>query len=603
MCRKKCAVLLYCFLGIATAQQPSLTIVTSSSSFSCNDDFLVVGEDFVTFELDLSGNNSDYTYDIFDGPRFRLQELVTENGNTLVASDYIICEPFDLPQDGFCVKRDITNTTGCSCEAVGPQVYRVKAVYRIEDVSESRGRLELRWPSLSGPISAFYSLPEVRATSMAIVRNSSSFLCGDEYLVVGEDFVTFEVDVSGNSPDYTYDVFDGPRFRLQTPRMENGISAITEDQIICLPFDLPENGFCVRRDIVDTTGCSCEAVGPQVYRVKAVYRIEDVSDSRGRIQLLWPSITARELSVFYYLPEVRDSSASQEPSMAIVQNSSSFLCGDEYLVVGEDFVTFEVELSGNSPDYTYDVFDGPRFRLQTLRMENGISAVTEDLLICLPFDLPQNGFCVKRDIVDTTGCSCEAVGPQVYRVKVVYRIEEVSDSRGRVQLLWPSITARELSVFYYLPEVRHSSASQEPSMAIVQNSSSFLCGDEYLVVGEDYVTFEVELSGNSPDYTYDAFDGPRFRLQTLRMENGISAVTEDLLFCLPFDYAPNEFCVKRHITNTTGCSCEVVGPQVYRVKAVYRIEDVSESRGRVQLLWPSLTVGDLSVYYYLPEVR
>ncbi|GFN82933.1 hypothetical protein PoB_000943900 [Plakobranchus ocellatus] len=143
---------------------------------------------------------------------------------------------------------------------------------------------------------------------------------------------------------------------------------------------------------------------------------------------------------------------AQQPSMTIVINSSSFWCSDEYLVVGEDFVTFEMELSGNSPDYTYNVFDGPRFRRQKLVTEDGILRVTADKLLCVPFRTPQNGFCVERNIVNTTGCSCEAIGPQVYRIKLVYRIEDISG--GRLELLWPSVTAGDLSVFYYLPEVR-----------------------------------------------------------------------------------------------------------------------------------------------------
>ncbi|GFN90184.1 hypothetical protein PoB_001669000, partial [Plakobranchus ocellatus] len=56
----------------------------------------------------------------------------------------------------------MVDTTGCSCEVVGPQVYRVKLVYRIEEVSESRGRLQLMWPSSRGPINVMYHLPEVR---------------------------------------------------------------------------------------------------------------------------------------------------------------------------------------------------------------------------------------------------------------------------------------------------------------------------------------------------------------------------------------------------------------------------------------------------------
>ncbi|GFO08853.1 hypothetical protein PoB_003535800 [Plakobranchus ocellatus] len=88
-------VVLQLFLGIITAQKPTptvkptVTIVKNTSSFLCSEHFLVVGEDFVTFELRLSGNNSNYTLDIFDGPRFRLHHLVTEKGQTTVTANQL----------------------------------------------------------------------------------------------------------------------------------------------------------------------------------------------------------------------------------------------------------------------------------------------------------------------------------------------------------------------------------------------------------------------------------------------------------------------------------------------------------------------------------
>ncbi|GFO14505.1 hypothetical protein PoB_004101000 [Plakobranchus ocellatus] len=69
--------------------KPTVTIVTNSSSFLCSEHFLVVGEDFVTFELHLSGNNSKYTLNPFFGPRFKYQQLVTEKGRTRVKRDQL----------------------------------------------------------------------------------------------------------------------------------------------------------------------------------------------------------------------------------------------------------------------------------------------------------------------------------------------------------------------------------------------------------------------------------------------------------------------------------------------------------------------------------
>ncbi|GFO06651.1 hypothetical protein PoB_003315600 [Plakobranchus ocellatus] len=172
-------VLLNLLLGIITAQQPTptltpkttptvtpkttATIVTNSSSFLCSEHFLVAGEDFVTFELVLSGNNSDYKMDVFDGPRFRIHNLVTEKGQTRVANSRPVCRPIVQPFPGVCVKRDLINTTGCSCERIRTQVFRIKALYRIRDINDTRGRILMRWPSLMrGDIVKYYYLPEVR---------------------------------------------------------------------------------------------------------------------------------------------------------------------------------------------------------------------------------------------------------------------------------------------------------------------------------------------------------------------------------------------------------------------------------------------------------
>ncbi|GFO46593.1 hypothetical protein PoB_007309800, partial [Plakobranchus ocellatus] len=61
--------------------------------------------------------------------------------------------------------------------------------------------------------------------------------------------------------------------------------------------------------------------------------------------------------------------ASRQPSLTVITNSSSFLYSDEYLVVGEDFVTFELDLSGNNSDYTYEFFDAPSFKFHTSKIE------------------------------------------------------------------------------------------------------------------------------------------------------------------------------------------------------------------------------------------
>ncbi|GFN77546.1 hypothetical protein PoB_000405200 [Plakobranchus ocellatus] len=156
------------FLGTALvkARHPSMSGLRGTPSYSCNKKYLVTGRDFVTCEMEVSGNNSDYTYNYHQSPRFQLQELIVEKEYSTVISDTLICEPFTTPQEGFCVNRDIVSTTGCSCEVVGHQIYRVKVVYRITDVYRVRRRIRLQWPSTTaGDIGVFYDLPEARVLS------------------------------------------------------------------------------------------------------------------------------------------------------------------------------------------------------------------------------------------------------------------------------------------------------------------------------------------------------------------------------------------------------------------------------------------------------
>ncbi|GFO07986.1 hypothetical protein PoB_003449100 [Plakobranchus ocellatus] len=83
-------VLMNLLLGLVTAQQPTINLVTNSSSFSCTDEYLVVGEDFVTLEVDVSGNNSHYTYTQFQWPQMRRHKLSTVNGKTTVTDRSIV---------------------------------------------------------------------------------------------------------------------------------------------------------------------------------------------------------------------------------------------------------------------------------------------------------------------------------------------------------------------------------------------------------------------------------------------------------------------------------------------------------------------------------
>ncbi|GFO20487.1 histone-lysine N-methyltransferase SETMAR [Plakobranchus ocellatus] len=78
-----------------------------------------------------------------------------------VTKKFKLCEPFGDPMTGFCMKRDLTDMTGCSCEQVLPMVFRIKAIHKIESLLESFGRIQFVWPSSNGDIVENLDIKEV----------------------------------------------------------------------------------------------------------------------------------------------------------------------------------------------------------------------------------------------------------------------------------------------------------------------------------------------------------------------------------------------------------------------------------------------------------
>ncbi|GFO12291.1 hypothetical protein PoB_003879600, partial [Plakobranchus ocellatus] len=151
--------------------KPNLEIVRNVSSFNCSDEYLVVGKDFITFEVDVSGNNSDYSLKKYSWPVF-YREIVNWKNEIATIKDFKpICAPFTTPGNGFCVKRD----DGCSCEEIRPQVYRVGVTYTVESIVESQGRLSLIWLSKNNPMEAYANLPAIKdfCIESSLPKNSS----------------------------------------------------------------------------------------------------------------------------------------------------------------------------------------------------------------------------------------------------------------------------------------------------------------------------------------------------------------------------------------------------------------------------------------------
>ncbi|GFO08839.1 hypothetical protein PoB_003534400 [Plakobranchus ocellatus] len=561
--------LLNLLLRIITAQKPTpiakptVTVVTNSSSFLCSEQFLVVGEDFVTLELDLSGNNSDYSLGVFDGPRFRIHQLVTKNGKTTEQDDPV-CEPFNN-RLGFCVKRHIRNTTGCSCEVVGPQVYRVKAVYRIQDINETR--IRLLWPSVTGGnINKNYYLPEARAEpNITKFQITPSFQCALDYQVEGEDYTILELDVSGNSSRYSFEKDVWPHFEYKTRR--NG--KLSKALLHYFP-----------------NACSCEQVGKDTFRLRANFTIGIKDMSHGQISLTWPGRKG-PVRYDYNLPEVK--LKPTEPEIKVYQIAPSFNCIRGYQVVNEDYTQLELDVSGNSSRYSFKKDLWPRFEYKT--RTNG--RLSKAMLFCNPFTTPQNGFCVTKDSFPN-GCSCKNIGNATFRLKANFTIKMKEMSHGQISLTWPG-KHRPERYGYDLPEVKMKET--QPKIYLFRKSSYFTCTENYQVLGVDYTLLELDVSKSNSVYSYEKDRGPRFEYKT--RSNG--KLSEAMTFCTPFTDRQKGFCVTKQ-SFPNGCSCEQVGVDRYRLKANFTVTALEMSHGMLSLTWPGKR-GALRYDYDLPEVK
>ncbi|GFN90183.1 hypothetical protein PoB_001668900 [Plakobranchus ocellatus] len=351
-------VVLKLFVGMMGAQllisssqaikpKPTVTIVTNSSSYLCSEQFLVVNEDVVTFELDLSNNNSEYTYAEFEWPRFRLHVFVTKNGTTskrfdslVEGEDYtileldvsgnssrysfrkdrwprfeyktrrngmlnkaiIFCTPFAIPQNGFCVTK-LSFPNGCSCEPIRKDTFRLRANFTPSSKEMSHGQISLTWPGKYGPVRYDYDLPEVKKRptepEIKVFQIKPIVNCALDYQVVGEDYTLLDLDVSGNSSRYSFEKDLWPRFEYKTRR--NGM--LSKTMLFCTPFTIPQNGFCVAKDSFPNA-CSCEKVGKDTFRLRANFSLRSQEISKGQISLTWPGKFG-PVRYEYALPEVK----------------------------------------------------------------------------------------------------------------------------------------------------------------------------------------------------------------------------------------------------------------------------------------------------------
>ncbi|GFO02984.1 hypothetical protein PoB_002948900 [Plakobranchus ocellatus] len=143
---------------------------------------------------------------------------------------------------------------------------------------------------------------------------------------------------------------------------------------------------------------------------------------------------------------VRDSRTAQ-PEIKVFQIEPFFNCVTDYQVVGKDYTLLELDVSGNSSRYSFEKDLWPRFEYKTRR--NG--KLGKAMLFCIPFAVPQNGFCVTKDSFPN-GCSCEHIGNDTFRLSANVSPISQEISQGQISLTWPGKFG-PVRYDYDLPEV------------------------------------------------------------------------------------------------------------------------------------------------------
>ncbi|GFO33616.1 hypothetical protein PoB_006012100 [Plakobranchus ocellatus] len=173
MCEKS-LILMYLFLGMSKAQTYPVKLINNTSTFTCSDQFLVVGEDTLTCTFEVSFTNSSFTTDLVPFVAWEVYS-VSKTGHIKVAHTSPVCVPFENGQNETCRQTDPYSST-CYCDKIGPHVFRIKYVHTVRNLSDflfypvktgssvgTRRRLHLIWFSSIGTLEQFCNMPEIRS--------------------------------------------------------------------------------------------------------------------------------------------------------------------------------------------------------------------------------------------------------------------------------------------------------------------------------------------------------------------------------------------------------------------------------------------------------
>ncbi|GFO20486.1 hypothetical protein PoB_004699100 [Plakobranchus ocellatus] len=90
-------VVLELLIGMVTAGMrnmrdriPSVKVMMQMATSSCGKDIHVINNDYVTFAVELSGNNSFYKYTQPDAPKFILQEMVMDKAGMMIREEKLM---------------------------------------------------------------------------------------------------------------------------------------------------------------------------------------------------------------------------------------------------------------------------------------------------------------------------------------------------------------------------------------------------------------------------------------------------------------------------------------------------------------------------------
>ncbi|KAK3762841.1 hypothetical protein RRG08_056969 [Elysia crispata] len=148
------------FFGVVLAV-PKIRMIQFESSHLCSNEYLVEGLDSIFINYEVSGNDSIYLFDLFDGPK----HYYTESNGKLNQP----CNAF-TSTTGDCIERNgpIARFCTCCCQTFNS----IHTGFNITARTEiSNGTVYLRWPgTVTDIFSKKYRFPEVRAKEGGYMR-------------------------------------------------------------------------------------------------------------------------------------------------------------------------------------------------------------------------------------------------------------------------------------------------------------------------------------------------------------------------------------------------------------------------------------------------